>query len=158
MFQGLQRLKKGQKGQKGQNILFSTKGREEKKFSLPGKGKIFSFPGKGKFFSFPGKGIFFFFPVFLVLSPFLGRENFFSSRPFGLFWPFLLKRVKTPISGSKKGWEVFSGRRQKTWTRRRELPLKWKKNLFYFSAFSYWNFYLFQSWTGLPRAPQHQRP
>ena len=22
------------------------------------------------------------------------------------------------------------------------------KNLFYFSAFSYWNFYLFQSWTG----------
>ena len=127
MFQGLQRPKKGQKGQ---NILFSTKGREEKKISLPGKGKIFSFPGKGKFFSFPGKGKFFFFPVFLVLSPFLGRENFFSSRPFGLFLAFFAEKGQNTHFWLKKGWEVFSGRRKKTWTRRRELPLKWKNGIF----------------------------
>ena len=96
------KAKKVKKGQKGPNTLFST-------FSLPGKGKKFSLPGIGKKFSLPGKGKIFFFPVFLVLSPFLGREKIFSSRPFGLFWPFLLKRVKTPISGQKRGGKFFPG-------------------------------------------------
>ena len=104
MFQGLQRPKKAKKGQ---NILYSSKGQEEKKISLPGKGKKFSLPGKGKNFSLPGKGKFFFFPVFLVLSPFLGRENFFSSRPFGLFLAFFAEKGQNTHFWFKKGVGSF---------------------------------------------------
>ena len=49
---------------------------------------------------------------------------------FGLFLAFFCWKgpgeVKTPILGSKKGWDIFSRWRKKTWTRRSELPLKWK--------------------------------
>ena len=37
------------------------------------------------------------------------------------------KWAERPISGSKNRWDIFSRWRKKTWTRRPELPLKWKK-------------------------------
>ena len=108
------KAKKVKKGQKGPNTLFSTfslpgKG---KKISLPGTGKKFSLPGIGKNFSLPGKekstkksvlaflgiggkGKFFFFPLLEIFLAF-----------FDLFW---LKRLKTPISSSKRGGKFFPG-------------------------------------------------